>query len=93
MGRIICKTHGETGIVLTCSHLSQDIQDRVKFRKVITASDKEFGEAFVSRYCPDCAAEYNFPTEDSEMPGEKFDSTVEKNFSPNCYDCFKELDN
>lgn len=92
MGRIICKTHGETGIVLTCSHLSRDIQNGVKFNKVITASHEEF-ENFVLRYCPDCAAEYDFPMEDSELPDGKFDSMQEKNFSPSCYECFKELNN
>lgn len=97
MARFNCKTHGRTGMVFTCDHFRRDIKDRVKFKKVITAVflDEEFGKefekTFALTYCPDCAAEYDFPIEDSELPDEKFDSMYEKNFSGNYYECFKEL--
>ncbi|HZH39085.1 MAG TPA: hypothetical protein VEX17_03375 [Bacillales bacterium] len=95
MGRIKCKTHGITGMVLACDHLRQDILDKIKFKKVITVvfSDEELGKTFVLRYCPDCAVEHDFPIEDTEMPDENFNSMYEKNFSPNCYKCFQELIN
>jgi hypothetical protein len=89
MGLIKCETHGMTGIVLTCDHLSREIQGGIKLKKVITVSHEEF-ETFVLRYCSVCAAAYDFPLEDSKLPDEKFDSMQ---VSPSCYECFQELNN
>ena len=88
-----CNHHGRTGTAFTCPHISENVGENIKSEKIITASfPVEFG-VFELFYCTDCAVEYSFPIEDSEMDfkTETFDEMYGKNFDTICYKCFREL--
>ena len=93
MGRILCNYHGKTGIVLACSHIKQDIRDRRTSEKIFKMSFfSELSFNPVLCYCLVCVNKYNFPSEDSLLPREKFNSVYDNEiFHPVCYQCFVEL--
>jgi hypothetical protein len=98
MPGFICPLHGNAYIALGCPHINQGVKSGSLPEKIITMF-VDYGEFFTVGgvrsyfkhfYCPACAVQYGYSTEDAIVSGEEFESMPEMKFIPDCADCFKE---
>jgi hypothetical protein len=99
MGLIVCPYHGDSGIVIVCYHIRNDIIDRKASEGIIKMTcpgpadiDERFRWDRVLYYCLTCVIEYDYPAEDSIISSEQHNRIYDnEKFPVSCFRCLKEL--
>ena len=99
MGRVQCKVHGSSGMIMVCPHIHSDVSKRDRTRDVsritfidYAESDERFRICHILYYCPICVSAYDFPEGKYERPTHEWRPMYERaTFLPECFECFTEL--
>jgi hypothetical protein len=93
MPRIICERHGAQGAALVCTHIQQQVSQRLDIRdvKTVTANYDET-PVWQVHLCSECAAGYGYSDRKSALAG---DEGLDRIFAvddqvPVCALCFNE---
>jgi hypothetical protein len=99
MPGFICTLHGNTFMSVVCPHIEQGIMSgplpATIIRMVVDhgylLGDPEITLLFPHLYCPACAEQYGYPSGDTRITGDEFESLPEMQLIPVCSDCFREV--
>jgi len=98
MPGFICTLHGNTFMTVVCPHIRQGVMSGLLPRTIIEMvvdhgyllGDPKMPLLFPHLYCPACAERYRYPSEDTRVTEEEFESLSEMQLIPVCADCFGE---
>ena len=98
MPGIICTRHGNTFMSVVCPHIAQGITSGSLPESIIKMvvdhgyllGDPRMPLLFPHLYCPACADRYKYPSGNTRLTEEEFESLTEMQLIPVCSDCFKE---
>jgi hypothetical protein len=83
---------------VVCPHIRRGITSGSLPKKIINmvvdygniAGDPKMPMVFPHVYCPVCAEQYGYPSEDTRVTGDEFEPLPEMQLMPVCSDCFGE---